>query len=82
MLGGQLVEMFFSREAIHASEMFWWSEGRGKELLEAFEQWAREAGATGIIMADLNDPERNAVMESLYGKRGYALTERHFVKAI
>lgn len=66
-----------------AKESVWWisPEARGRsalQMLDAYETWAREQGCTTIGMASLasNDVSR------IYERRGYALAEMHFVKAL
>lgn len=65
-----------------ATELAWWvnedkrSTGVGKELIDAFEYWAKEvAGCKGITMGSLDQP-----LDDYYTSRGYTLTERNFVK--
>lgn len=65
------------------SECFWFvvkeKRGRGIELLDAFERWAKEEGAKRIIMVHLSGlmPER---IKLLYERRGYKEIEVHYVK--
>ena len=62
-----------------AQELFWWSEGReGLALLDAFEAWAAERGASvRMIALDAVEPERVA---GILARRGYRPLERAFVK--
>lgn len=65
-----------------ATELAWWvnedkrNTGVGKELIDAFEYWAKEiAGCKGITMASLDDD-----VGKYYLSRDYNLTERAYVK--
>lgn len=68
---------------IVATELAWWvnPEARnssvGKELLNAFEFWAKRVGCTLITMISLDDQLGN-----YYEKRGYSLFERAYMKEI
>lgn len=82
MIGGVIYTHFFNNELV-AQEMFWWvdpgSRGSvGLELLEAFEQWAKDRGADKIIMVslELNDVSR------VYLKRGYKPLEHGYVRSL
>lgn len=66
-----------------AKETVWYiaPEARGRsalQMLDAYEAWAREQGCVTIGMASLatNDVSR------IYGRRGYAPAETHFVKSL
>jgi GNAT superfamily N-acetyltransferase len=71
--------------ALVATECFWFVHpqfrGRGLELLEAFESWARDRGAQRIIMVLLHNlmPEQ---LSALYRRRGYTAVETHYVKGM
>jgi RimJ/RimL family protein N-acetyltransferase len=65
-----------------ATEFAWWVEedkrstGVGKELIDAFEYWAKEiAGCRGITMVSLDD-----TLGNYYTTRDYVLTERSYLK--
>jgi GNAT superfamily N-acetyltransferase len=70
-----------------AAEFAWWVNkeyrgGRaGLKLLHAFEEWAKENGASVVVLSDLvingDEPLKNLV-----GKLGYTLTERTHVKRV
>lgn len=66
-----------------ATEIAWWvnPEDRktsvGKELLQAFEQWAKEQDCKLITMISIDD-----TLGSYYEKCGYKLTERTYMKEI
>lgn len=82
MIGGNLHGMFFDQSAVYASEMFWWAEEDGGSLLSAFEAWAEQSGAKGVIMAaeQYADRSENDRLDSIYAHRGYRPQERHFVR--
>lgn len=66
-----------------ATELGWWvnPEDRktsiGKELLQAFEEWAKEQDCKLITMISLDD-----ALGSFYEKCGYKLTERTYMKEL
>ncbi len=82
MIGGNLLGLFFSPSSIFASEMFWWSEGGGGDLLRAFEAWAKDAGAAGVIMAaeQYESRSENDRMDEIYAAKGYRPQERHYIR--
>lgn len=66
-------------------ESFWFVHpsfsGCGKELFNAYEEYAKELGCTCLAMIHLSDsyPER---LERFYVKNGYKLTEKHYTKEV
>ena len=67
-----------------ATELIWWIEpnARGRaaiEMLDAYENWARERGCVFANMVGLgSDP----LPARLYERRGYIAAERHFMKTL
>ena len=82
-LVGQISSHTMTDEII-ASELFWYilptNRGGtyGIRLLDEFESWAKAAGATIIIMANLAQGADK--LERLYVKRGYKQIETHHLK--
>lgn len=64
-----------------ASELFWWSEGRGGlRLLQTFEDWAREkCRVVHMLTLEAVNAER---VGRIYEKRGYAPVERGYMKVL
>lgn len=67
-----------------ASETAWWvneearKSGVGRELMNAFEYWAKEvAGCDMVVMTSLDED-----VEKIYKKNGYKLYERAYMKVI
>jgi GNAT superfamily N-acetyltransferase len=66
-----------------AIELSWWVDeeyrntGLGKELLKAFEDWAKENNCKFMTMVSLDDHAGH-----LYEKLGYTLAERTYMKVI
>jgi GNAT superfamily N-acetyltransferase len=94
LLDGQIVgalacikaqDLHFPR--MMAVETFWYvspehgSKGIGKSLFERFEEWAKEEKCDYTAMIHLADsyPE---TLEALYTRRGYKLTEKHYMKEV
>lgn len=66
-----------------ARETFWFvspgARGRaGFELLDTYEGWAREQGCVSVGMTALASNDVSAI----YRRRGYAVAETHFTKAL
>lgn len=82
ILGGVISPIYFGGGVI-AQELFWFADRSGRELLDAFEGWAAENGACGVVMVNLVLEDRaDAIMNRMYERRGYALRERHFYKEL
>ena len=68
-----------------AVETYWYiapqQRGIGQQLIEHFEQWAKEKGCHATAMIHLTDsmPE---VLERFYRMRGYRLIEKHYLKEL
>lgn len=82
MIGGLLAPVWCAPTLLHAVELFWWSrDGQGEALLEAFEDWAREAGAEEVRMSNVCGLRGEAVARKLEA-RGYAPCETSFRKEL
>ena len=74
----------YSKDRV-ALEILWWVEpdarktGLGKELLEAFEYWAKNIAQCSIIAVSSLDDES---LDKFYNKKGYKLTEKTYMKVI
>lgn len=82
MLAGIVTEFPFGKNRV-ATDVAWWVEpderGKkaGKELLEAFEFWAKKVGCSMVTMVCLDDQ-----LGKYYEKKGYRLFERAYMKEI
>lgn len=82
MLGG-LINNFVYGNAKMAVEVAWWVEpefrksGVGKELIEAFEFWAKKNGCKFITMSFLEDKP-----SKFYEDIGYAFAEKSYIKRL
>ena len=82
MIAGFLSPIYFGG-GIVAQELFWFAEKNGRELIDAFEDWAKESGADGVLMVNLAlDDRTDRVMDAMYRRRGYTLRERHYWKDV
>lgn len=82
LLGGILAPIYFGGGLI-AQELFWFADKGGRELLDAFEAWAADKGAAGVMMISLALDERtDARMAKIYERRGYELRERNYYKGL
>lgn len=83
-IGGVVYPEMYS-DAMVAQEFFWFvspkHRGQGADLYRAFEQWARENGATEIRMGFLHDsmPERLTVV---YKRWGFQPIETNWAKEL
>lgn len=82
MIAGQTSSFIFGTKKV-ATELGWWVEpeyrksGIGKELLQAFEAWAKKVGCSLIVMISLDDE-----LGKFYEANGYSLSERSYIKEI
>lgn len=88
--GGRIVGMlvagahplYFAHDHLVAQEIGWHAEpGHGSGLKAAFEAWAREIGASSLIMGALESQRPDAVAR-LYRRSGYRLMETNFIKRL
>lgn len=79
-LGALLQPIGFSRAAIAVEYAFYAEDGRGMDLLRAFESWGENMGAKAIIVHDLAGEGRLA--RALERRRGYRPIGATVVKSI
>lgn len=81
-IAGMVAPLIFGNKRL-ATEIGWWVEpdkrksNVGKELIEAFEYWAKTVQCDQIVMISLDDD-----LGKYYEKRGYHLHERAYMKAV
>lgn len=74
--------LYFAHDHLVAQEIGWHAEpGHGPGLKAAFEAWAREVGASSIIMGAL-ESQRPAAVGRLYRRHGYRHMETNFIKGL
>lgn len=79
--------IWYNTKEIFASEMGWWMDEKHRtgvtalRLIVAFEDWAKEKGATYCTMCDMIIPGEKSVGR-IYEKIGYNLVERTFTKRL
>ena len=78
-LGGLLNPMYFNPSVIMAVELFWWAGSTGRQLRQAFEEWAQENGAQGCQFTGLAD-EREPTIRKVFARAGYRACEVAFMK--
>ena len=82
MIVGLVSPFMFGNNRV-ATELAWWIEPNergkkaGKELLDAFEFWAKKVGCSIVTMMSLDDK-----IGKYYEKRGYKLSEMSYMKEI
>lgn len=79
MLGGALTPLYFNPAILMGAELFWWAGKTGRQLREAFEAWARERGAAGVMFSGLSD-EREPTIRKVFQRAGYQPGELAFFK--
>ena len=78
---------WFSQTTLIAMEMAWWIEEAhrggvsGIRLVKAYEEWAKQMGASFICMSDLMS-DGNAGLGNMLERLGYSMTERTHMKGI
>ncbi len=81
-IAGSLQPLIFSSTTFVAVELAWFApNGGGRELREAFEEWARAQGASIIqvcLLGDENFDKNHANISA----NGYALAELQYVKVL
>lgn len=83
---GMLTKTLFSESKV-AGELAWWvkpesrSSGIGIELLKAYEQWAKEAGAKLVSVSLLENDDLH-IIDKIYTKAGYTPVERSYIKEL
>jgi hypothetical protein len=76
-----LLEPFFSHETIATEVMFYAPDGHGTALREAAIAWAKEHGATALLMGG-EEPHRIEAKARWYRQGGFAPFSRTFMKVI
>lgn len=81
-IAGMLTPLYFNPSVFVATEIAWWApEGGGRELREAFEDWAREKGAVEAQCSALADENFQDVNRK-YQAGGYQLKELTYLKRL
>lgn len=80
MICGALSPAYCNPAWVMAVELMWWAEdGQGLGLLSAFEDWARDRGASEVRMTSLHALKP---AERILSRRGYAPIELSHTKVI
>lgn len=79
--GGLIFSMYFNHGYRIGQELFWFASKDGKELREAFEDWAKSRGCSSIQMSCIADGREKAVRR-LFGMAGYDATETSLMKEL
>lgn len=77
-IGGYIAPMWCAPSVTVATELFWWADAQGRSLMKAFEEWARERGATMIQMLLIVGRKD---VSAIYDRAGYAPVELSYVRA-
>ena len=85
VIAASIGNSLFNKEKV-AYEVIWWVdvEHRSKDsliLVKAYEEWAKECGATYIQMTLLNDL-KDKVLDRVYRNLGYKQAEQAYYKEI
>jgi hypothetical protein len=81
MCGGLLNPTYFNPAHVVAVEFFWWAPNGGADLRQAFEAWAKDAGAVAVQFSGLAN-ERLAAVSRIYRRGGYEPVEMSFLKRL
>lgn len=74
-IGGIRHQLYLSK-AVAAVELWWWSEGKGLPLLEAFIGWA----ASDLIEMRSIEGMRHEALDAFYRRKGFVRTEHSYVR--
>lgn len=86
VIGAMVFPLFLNTDVLIAQELFWWVKpearklGVGDDLMDALEHFAKQRGCKLVFMMDLATSPESA--ERVFLKRGYAMSERHWIKRI
>lgn len=84
-IGGLLVPFFFNEAQTTAQEVFWFVEPEGRKLgegvamLESFESWAQDMGASAVLMLNIESLDG---VRALYESRGYKRQEQSWMRVV
>lgn len=82
ILGASISPIFFGGGNV-AHEHFWFAESGGRDLIKAYEKWAAEKNAVGILLMNLTlDPRTDKIMDRMYSRMGYTMREKNYYKAL
>lgn len=81
MIGGLLNPLYFNPSHVVAIELFWWASSGGRELMQAFEQWAIESGASSLQFSALGDHQSER-MAQLFDRAGYRKVETGYYREV
>ena len=86
IVGGRVASSPMDPENRLAQELFWYVDPKyrgtqcGIRLLHMLEQWARNVGATALVMVEFDDP--GGPIEGIYYRLGFTPIERMFIKQL
>lgn len=81
MIGGLLNPLYFNPSHIVAVELFWWATKGGRDLMQAFEAWSEEQGASAIQFSALGDHQSER-MAQLFDRAGYRKVETGYYREV
>lgn len=81
VIGGTLSPVYFNPSIWQMEENFWWASKDGQELLTALEDFARERGASFLLMSTLEN-EKSQIVGRLMARKGYEPVEKRYVKEL
>lgn len=87
VIAGLCYSTWFNEHVKTGQDLFWWIEpdergfAQAKKMLDALETWASERGAKWFTMA-ATETMRPGTVEKFYLRRGYTLSERHFIRRL
>ena len=77
-IGGVLSPGWFQADSMVMEEAFWWAGRGGQDLLREFVARSRAMGATSIMLSTL-DNERQAAVDRIVRRFGFAQIERRYI---
>lgn len=78
---GMVIPVWASPSSTIAIELAWYGPGKGRELREAFEAWAKERGCIGVQMSTLGTQDDDETISGLQSA-GYSKAEQGWFKRV
>lgn len=79
IIGGLMNPLYFNPSYNVACELFWWATSGGRDLMKAFEDWAKENNASAFQFSSLGDDKAER-MAQLFDRAGYRRVETGYFK--
>lgn len=85
VIAGLVYDTWFNSKVRTGQDLFWWIEpeyrnfASANRMLQTLEAWAHDSGALWFTLA-ATETMRPQSLEKWYRRKGYELSERHFIR--